>query len=557
MNKLFLIFSISLLLVSFGNYSFAESFDKLAVLESNLGTIVIEFFPNDAPNHVDNFIGLTESGFYNGILFHRIIPGFMIQGGDPNTISGDPNTWGQGGPSTSVDAEFNTIKHNRGIVSMARSADPNSGGSQFFIVHGDSNFLDEQYTVFGRIITDESFETLDKIASVDTGNGDNPLEPEKVRISKITIVNRSEISNLLELDEPIRTESIITPTPSTDNQKYESSEHEIGFSVPEGWLLQTPDKTQADAPDVVAVGPKTGIMNPVISLTVQETSDRTIDDLIAEKKESIKSVIESGKLKVSSQKKEIVNGYDAYVTEAQGYFSSNGENFNVRFIEVMIYDTEKFYTLAYSNGLGDFKSQLPRFEESLATFEILTEGSSNSDSMNEQSIKEIESLETQIADLRVQLTELQTELGNIEEIESLETQIADLQSQIEAKKAEGGGCLIATATFGSELSPQVQQLRELRDNTILSTQSGTAFMSGFNQFYYSFSPIIADMERENPLFKEFVKLSLTPMLSSLSILNYVDIDSESKMLSYGIGIILMNVGMYFAAPVIIIYKIRK
>ncbi|MBT5278252.1 MAG: peptidylprolyl isomerase, partial [Nitrosopumilus sp.] len=122
---------------------------------------------------------------------------------------------------------------------------------------------------------------------------------------------------------------------------------------------------------------------------------------------------------------------------------------------------------------------------------------------------------------------------------------------------ENGGCLIATATYGSEMAPQVQQLRELRDNTILSTESGIAFMSGFNQFYYSFSPVIADMERENPLFKEFVKLSLTPMLSSLSILNYVDIDSESEMLSYGIGIILMNVGMYFVAPAIIIYKIKK
>ena len=157
MNKLFLIFSISLLLVSLGNSAFAQSSDQLVILETNLGTIVIEFFPNDAPKHVDNFIGLAESGFYDGVLFRRIIPGFMIQGGDPNTNDGDPSTWGTGGPSTSVDAEFNTIKHNRGIVSMARSADPNSGGSQFFIVHADSNFLDEAYTVFGRIVTDESF----------------------------------------------------------------------------------------------------------------------------------------------------------------------------------------------------------------------------------------------------------------------------------------------------------------------------------------------------------------------------------------------------------------
>ena len=122
---------------------------------------------------------------------------------------------------------------------------------------------------------------------------------------------------------------------------------------------------------------------------------------------------------------------------------------------------------------------------------------------------------------------------------------------------ENGGCLIATAAFGSELAPQVQQLRELRDNTILSTESGTAFMSGFNQFYYSFSPIVADLERESPIFKEVVKLTLTPMLSSLSILNYIEINSDQEMISYGIGIILMNIGMYFVAPTMIIYKIRK
>jgi Peptidyl-prolyl cis-trans isomerase (rotamase) - cyclophilin family len=225
----------------------------------------------------------------------------MIQGGDPNTIGGDPSTWGTGGPSTSVDAEFNTIKHNRGIVSMARSADPNSGGSQFFIVHADSNFLDEQYTVFGRIVTEESFETLDKIASVEISSQDRPQDPEQVKITKITIVNRSEVSNILKLQEPERTESIITP--STGNQKYQSAEHEIGFTVPEGWLLQTPDKTEANAPDVVAVGPKTGVMNPVISLTVQETDQRTFDELISEKIELINPAVDVGTLKIISQEK--------------------------------------------------------------------------------------------------------------------------------------------------------------------------------------------------------------------------------------------------------------
>jgi len=121
----------------------------------------------------------------------------------------------------------------------------------------------------------------------------------------------------------------------------------------------------------------------------------------------------------------------------------------------------------------------------------------------------------------------------------------------------GGGCLIATATFGSELAPQVQFLRELRDNTVLQTESGTSFMAGFNQFYYSFSPTIADYERENPAFKETVKITLTPLLTSLTLLQYADIDSESEMLGYGISIILLNIGMYFVAPAVLIMTVRK
>lgn len=121
----------------------------------------------------------------------------------------------------------------------------------------------------------------------------------------------------------------------------------------------------------------------------------------------------------------------------------------------------------------------------------------------------------------------------------------------------GGGCLIATAAFGSELAPQVQMLREFRDNTVLSTTSGTAFMIGFNQFYYSFSPTIADWERENPIFQDAVRITITPLLTSLSILNHVDIDSEEEMLGYGISLIILNLGMYFVAPAIVILKLKK
>ena len=128
---------------------------------------------------------------------------------------------------------------------------------------------------------------------------------------------------------------------------------------------------------------------------------------------------------------------------------------------------------------------------------------------------------------------------------------------LQTKPSLGGGCLIATATFGSELAPQVQQLREIRDSKLLQTESGAAFMDTFNLFYYSFSPYVADLEREHPVFKEAVKLSITPMLSTLSIMKYADADSEQEILSYGLGIILMNLGMYVAAPAIIVCHFHK
>ncbi len=136
--------------------------------------------------------------------------------------------------------------------------------------------------------------------------------------------------------------------------------------------------------------------------------------------------------------------------------------------------------------------------------------------------------------------------------QTIETEVSN-----DTKSDEGGGCLIATATFGSEFAPQVQQLRELRDNTILQTKSGVSFMTSFNQFYYSFSPSVADLEREQPIFKEFVKITLTPMLSSLSLLNHVEINSEQDMIGYGLSIIILNIGMYFGLPIFGILKLYQ
>jgi len=496
------------ILIATTNQTFAQSDEKLAILETTQGKIIIEFFPEYAPNHVANFMNLTDSGFYDGVLFHRIIPEFMIQGGDPNTKTDDDSTWGIGGPGYSIDAEFNDIKHNRGIVSMARSQNPDSAGSQFFIVHQNSNFLDQQYTVFGRIATQESFETLDKIASVKTGQRDIPVNTEEAKITKATIANRSEVTNLLDLGNPERVTSSMDilpqPTEGTGSQLYENQELDLAFSAPEGWFLQEPEKVDENTPDIVAVGPKNGEINPVISLRVTERDGKTFEEFINEKNDLLQQVVATGNLEIISQEKSTINGKEAYVTDAVGIFQSGDLSFDVKFKETTISSNDKFYTFAYSNGVDDFDNQLPRFENSIDTFTILSE-----------------------------------------------------PEQIEINKDEGGGCLIATATFGSEFAPQVQQLRELRDNTILSTQSGTVFMTGFNQIYYTFSPTIADYERENPIFKEMVKITITPMLTSLSILNHVNIDSENEMLGYGISIILLNIGMYFIAPAMLINKVRK
>ena len=150
------------------------------------------------------------------------------------------------------------------------------------------------------------------------------------------------------------------------------------------------------------------------------------------------------------------------------------------------------------------------------------------------------------------LTISESSYQNVQEVDNSNDEIKE-----DLDESTGGGCLIATAAYGSEMAPQVQFLREIRDGKIMATESGTAFMTGFNQFYYSFSPAVADYERENPIFKEAVKVTLTPLLTSLTILNYVDIDTEQEMLGYGIGVILLNIGMYFVAPAVFVMSVKK
>ena len=462
----------------------------------------------------------------------------MIQGGDPKTIKtpefddinkselgtldyysdAPASEWGTGGPDHRVNAEFNNIRHDRGIVSMARSQDPNSAGSQFFIVHQNSYFLDKEYTAFGVLVTEESLQTLDRIANLDV-IGETPENPEQTRIIKATVMKRDSVMDYFEnlLVERIPGEFTKESIDPTLPQPYTSERHGIKFLIPPGWVVQEPPKTNENSPDIAALGPLAGGEFPdSLTVTIKNTEGKTFEQLQTEKLNFLQPRIDEGSLSLKFTGTNDVQGRDTHSIYAQGLFIKNSgdtftpeETIDVVFAEVMIYSTTKYYTFSTSSeDIRGFDKQIQNLERAVHSFEILSE----TDFVWEDS--------------------------------------ADLPK-------DSGGCLIATAAYGSEMAPQVQFLREIRDGKIMATESGTAFMTGFNQFYYSFSPAVADYERENPMFKEAVKLTLTPLLTSLAILNYVDIDTEQEMLGYGIGVILLNIGMYFVAPAAVIIAIKN
>ena len=484
-----------------------EISDKVVVLNTRSGEIVIELFPVDAPRTVENFLNLTSQKFYDRTVFHRVIKDFMIQGGDPKT---KPNgykqlsEWGTGDAGYTILGEFNTISHKRGIVSMARGGDPDSGSSQFFIVHKDTPALDQSYAVFGRIATQASYDTLDKIANLENaGEPTNnvPYDWGKGEILKAEVKNRSDITDLLEQGEPER----VTPK-TTETVPYSNDKLGFSFVPPAGWFTQEPPKRSPETPDVVAVGDKIGGFTPAISVSVKPTNGTTVDDYSEKIKQTLKPALDSGILTILDEQKVTIKGHDGYIREALGKFNITSGQIKVKFKEVVIHSGDKFYIITYTNSENNFDATMPKFDAALESFST---------------------------------TALPTDNGKKDEPKL------------------PGQCAIATAAFGTELAPQVQLLRETRDNVLFSTDSGTAFMAGFNEFYYTFSPAVADLQRQNPAFKEMVKVTITPMLSTLSILNYVDIDSEQEMLGYGIGIILLNMGMYFIIPTIVIVKIKN
>lgn len=486
-----------------------EISDKVVVLTTQSGEIIIELFPADAPRTVENFLNLTSQKFYDRTVFHRVIKDFMIQGGDPKTKPGGyqkVTEWGTGDAGYTIPGEFNTISHKRGIVSMARGGDPDSGSSQFFIVHKDTPTLDQNYAVFGRLATQASYDTLDKIANLKTtgevGN-DIPLDWGDGEILTAEVKNRVDIQNLLDQGEPERVAE------KTDQIQAPYSNEKLGLSFipPKGWTVQEPQKLNPDVPDVVAVGERIAGISPAISISVKSTNGTSLDDYIELTKQKLQPTIDSGVLTILDEEKTMINSATVFVRDALGKFNTTEGQKSIKFREVTMQSDERFFIMTYSNSENNFDNTLQKFEDVLESFSTTALPIDNDKKPEEPKLP--------------------------------------------------GQCAIATAAYGTELAPQVQLLRETRDSVLFSTGSGTAFMVGFNEFYYAFSPAIADLERQNTIFKETVKIAITPMLSTLSILSYVDVNSEQEMLGYGIGIILLNVGMYFVIPAIIIIKIKN
>jgi len=510
-----------------------EMKQKAVIITMNSGTLFIEFFPEAAPNTVHNFLELVESGYYDDTVFHRIIPGFMIQGGDPNTKDPDfdRRLWGQGGPGYQINEEFSTYQHDRGIISMARGDHKDSAGSQFFIVHKDSPHLDGKYTVFGRLVPGLP-NALNHIASLETDGNNAPIDILEARIITAKILEPYTSANLTI---PDRNQSHIEKETRQGGvtDVYYNSRHNVSFDLPYRWEITE------------ATGKQFGvIIEPAaIEHNVQSQIDKSgfIPKVVvtAEPRDPREAAgVSPAFFSVQGGEDPEISGNYVFenddkrkahlIITTQDLHNTEKGTVQFKIIQLTFINSEFQYSIIYVNTTEWFRYELPAFLQTVDNFEIMIDG--------------------------------KMQPINFDDNPVFKQLIADAKAKPEPESlppARIGGCLIATATYGSELAPQVQLLREIRDNTVLQTQSGTSFMTAFNQFYYSFSPAIADYERENTIFKETVKLTLTPLLASLTLLQYADIDSEYDMLGYGIGIILLNVGMYFIAPALLITKIRS
>jgi peptidyl-prolyl cis-trans isomerase B (cyclophilin B) len=399
-------------------------------------------------------------------------------------------------------------------------------------VHRDSPHLDGQYTVFGRLVPGLP-NALNHIASLETDGNNAPLDLLEARIITAEILDPYTSA---DLSIPDRNQSHIEKEDrggGVNTETYHNSRHNVSFDIPYRW-----DVTEA-------TGQQFGVIMEPMSLehNVQTQIEQSgfIPKVVitAEPRDPREDAgvspaffsVQGGEdpEMLGNYVFENDDGRKAHlITTTQDLHNTERGTVQFKIIQLTFINSEFQYSIIYVNVTEWFRYEINAFLQTVDNFEVMIDG--------------------------------KMQPINFASDPVFKQLIIDAKAKPEPESlppARIGGCLIATATYGSELAPQVQLLREIRDNTVLQTQSGTSFMTAFNQFYYSFSPAIADYERENIIFKETVKLTLTPLLASLTLLQHADINSEYDMLGYGIGIILLNVGMYFIAPALLITKIRS
>jgi peptidyl-prolyl cis-trans isomerase B (cyclophilin B) len=415
---------------------------------------------------------------------------------------------------------------------MARSEHDDSAGSQFFIVHRDSPHLDGKYTVFGRLVPGLP-NALDHVASLETDGNNAPLNHLEATIITAKILEPYTSANI---SIPDTNQSHIEKEDrgaGVGVETYYNSRHNVSFDIPYRWAVTEATGTQfgvilepGDLEHNVQTQIEQSGFIPKVVITA-EPRDAREDAGVSPAFFSVQGG-EDPKI-LGNYVFESDDGRKAHlITTTQELHGTEKGTVQFKIIQLTFINSEFQYSIIYVNVTEWFRYELSAFLQTVDNFEVMIDG--------------------------------KMQPINFDSSPVFKQLIAEAKAKAEPESlppARIGGCLIATATYGSELAPQVQLLREIRDNTVLQTQSGTSFMTAFNQFYYSFSPAVADYERENAVFKETVKLTLTPLLASLTLLQHADIDSESEMLGYGIGIILLNIGMYFVAPAVLITKIRS
>jgi len=434
----------------FSQQEIDEMKNKAVLITMNGGTFMIEFFPEDAPNTVHNFLKLVESGYYDGIVFHRIIPGFMIQTGDPNTKDPDSDreTWGQGGPGYQIKEEFNTIQHDRGIVSMARQHNPNTASSQFFIMHNDDNRLDGKYTAFGRLVPGLP-QALNQIANLPTNADNQPIDASRATIIKASVIDGFSTANFAG---PERNDSLVKKF-KTDGgivEKYYNSLHDVNFDFPYRW------KVIEGGGDNLNLTVEPTPLEHNVQQMIDETG-YTPQILIGSEPRN-PSVESAGvptaffSIKGGDDPKILHNyiiendaGRKAHLIISTQNIQTPTETVQFKIAQIHFSNSDTNYSVIHINLTEWFRYEVNSFDSTVKTFEIMIDGKMQSIEFGDHSV-----FKQLIIDSRLK-----------PEPESL-------------PPARVGGCLIATATFGSEMAPQVQFLREIRDNTVLQTQSGVS-----------------------------------------------------------------------------------